>query len=97
MRTQLLHTAIAVANRTPMALPPVSPALSTSGVSVSVIVILAAGFAGWYMLKHKKVKPWPATVFLCLGLAMSGTQIGNMVGQMLSTFGQMLNQFVGSA
>ena len=97
MRTRLLHVAIDTAARHQVALPATTPGLSGSGVSISVVVILSAGFAAWYMLKHKKVKPWPAMTFLALGLALSGTQIGVMIGTFLANFGQMLNQFIGSA
>lgn len=72
------------------------PALSGSGVSMAVLVIMAMGFAAWYLMKHKKVKPGPAAVFFALGLAMSGTQIGTMVAQLLASLGQMLNSFIGS-
>ncbi len=59
------------------------------------------GLWAWNMHKHgkdtKKLHLLPGFVCLGLGLSLSGTQVGTMLGTIFGSVGQMLATFIGSA
>lgn len=97
MKTSLI-AAIDTASTHTMAAPTAAPAGS---VPISVLLIIVLAIWAWQMHKHgkdtKKLNLLPGFVCLGLGLSLSGTQLGAMIGQLFGSVGQMLAQFVGSA
>ncbi|MCD2461960.1 MULTISPECIES: hypothetical protein [unclassified Streptomyces] len=69
-------------------------------VPVSVLLILALGGIAWWMHKHgdknKKLHLPPAFVCLGLGLSLSGTQLGTMIGMFFGNLATMVAQFAGN-
>ncbi|MFJ4916075.1 hypothetical protein [Streptomyces sp. NPDC088726] len=99
MNTTLL-AAIDTAHAHTMAAPPTA---GSAGGSVPISVLLIIGLSGiaWWMFKHgdktKKLHLAPGFVCLGLGLAMSGTQIGDMVNQLFGSVAQMIATFASNA
>ncbi|MFE3495282.1 hypothetical protein ACFXOS_19785 [Streptomyces sp. NPDC059175] len=100
MKTSLL-AAIDTANAHTMAAAPAAPAGQGGSVPISVLLIIVLGLWAWNMHKHgkdtKKLHLLPGFVCLGLGLSLSGTQLGTMIGQLFGSVGQMLATFVGNA
>ncbi|MEU2311183.1 hypothetical protein [Streptomyces albidoflavus] len=100
MKTTLL-AAIDTANAHTMAAPPAAPSGATGSVPISVLLIIVLGLWAWNMHKHgkdtKKLHLLPGFVCLGLGLCLSGTQLGAMIGQLFGSVGNMLASFVGNA
>lgn len=100
MKTSLL-AAIDTATAHTMAAPPAAPAGQAGSVPISVLLIIVLGFWAWQMHKHgkdtKKLNLLPGFVCLGLGLSLSGTQLGAMIGQLFGSVGTMLATFVGNA
>ncbi|MEV4936327.1 hypothetical protein [Streptomyces zaomyceticus] len=69
-------------------------------VPVSVLLILALGGIAWWMFKHgdknKKLHLLPGFVCLGLGLSLSGTQLGTVVGLLFGNVAQMIAQLAGN-
>ncbi|MEU0369093.1 hypothetical protein ABZ070_02315 [Streptomyces sp. NPDC006283] len=97
MKTTLL-AAIDTASTHTMAAPAAAP---SGSVPISVLLIIVLAIWAWQMHKHgkdtKKLHLLPGFVCLGLGLSLSGTQLGAMIGQLFGSVGQMLATFVGSA
>ncbi|MEU3667553.1 hypothetical protein [Streptomyces virginiae] len=99
MNTNLL-AAIDTAGAHTMAAPN-APTGQSGSVPISVLlVIVLAGWA-WQMHKHgkdtKKLHLLPGFVCLGLGLSLSGTQVGALIGGLFGSVGGMLATFVGNA
>ncbi|WP_236243145.1 hypothetical protein [Streptomyces sp. CC228A] len=99
MNTNLLAAIDTAATHT-MAAPP-AVAAPTGSVPVSVLLIIVLGLWAWNMHKHgkdtKKLHLLPGFVCLALGLSLSGTQVGTMLGILFGSIGQMLATFIGNA
>ncbi|MFE7509732.1 hypothetical protein ACFU8I_00600 [Streptomyces sp. NPDC057540] len=98
MKTSLL-AAIDTATSHGMAAP-AAVSGQTGSVPVSVLLILALGGVAWWMFKHgdknKKLHVPPAIVCIGLGLSLSGTQMGSMIGMFFGNIAQMVAQFAGN-
>ncbi|GAA2789928.1 hypothetical protein XF35_41450 [Streptomyces platensis subsp. clarensis] len=100
MKTNLL-TAIdtAVSNSMTTAAPTAVPGQGGS-VPVSVLLVLGLGGVAWWMFKHgdknKKLHLLPGFVCLGLGLSLSGTQLGTMVGMLFGNVATMVASFAGN-
>ncbi|EFL01602.1 predicted protein [Streptomyces sp. SPB78] len=101
MKTTLLAAIDTAHAHTMAATPAAPPAGATGSVSISVLLIIVLGLWAWNMHKHgkdtKKLHLLPGFVCLGLGLCLSGTQIGGMIGQLFGNVGTMLSTFVGNA
>lgn len=99
MKTSLLAAIDTATNRTMAA--PNAPSGQGGSVSISVLLIIVLGLWAWNMHKHgkdtKKLHLLPGFVCLGLGLSLSGTQIGGMVGQFFGNIATMLATFAGNA
>ncbi|MGW1278032.1 hypothetical protein ACWD4V_13910 [Streptomyces tsukubensis] len=99
MKTSL-QAAIDTAQHHGMAAP-AAPATTSGSVPISVLLIIVLGIWAWQMHKHgkdtKKLHLLPGFVCLGLGLSLSGTQLGTMIGQLFGSVGQMLATFIGNA
>ncbi|MCY0943554.1 hypothetical protein [Streptomyces antarcticus] len=99
MKTNLL-AAIDTASAHTMAVP-AAPAGQSGSVPISVLLIIVLGFWAWQMHKHgkdtKKLHLLPGFVCLGLGLSLSGTQVGALVGGLFGSVGGILATFVGNA
>ncbi|MDH2392334.1 hypothetical protein QCN29_26865 [Streptomyces sp. HNM0663] len=98
--TTSLRTAIDTAAHHTITAAPQAPAPDGS-VPVSVLLIIVLGIWAWNMHKHgkdtKKLNLLPGFVCLGLGLSLSGTQVGTMLGTLFGSVGQMLATFIGNA
>ncbi|MCA1218681.1 hypothetical protein [Streptomyces sp. 8L] len=74
---------------------------ASGSVPISVLLIIVLGMWAWQMHKHgkdtKKLHLLPGFVCLGLGLSMSGTQVGTMLGTLFGNVGTMLSSFIGNA
>lgn len=99
MKTTLL-AAIDTANARTLAAPK-AVAGQTGSVPISVLLIIGLAFWAWQLHKHgkdtKKLHLLPGFVCLGLGISLSGTQIGAMVGQLFGSLAQMVANFAGNA
>ncbi|MGW1892129.1 hypothetical protein ACWCP6_17995 [Streptomyces sp. NPDC002004] len=99
MKTTLI-AAIDTARTHTMAAPQ-APTGQGGSVPISVLLIIGLGIWAWNMHKHgkdtKKLHLLPGFVCLGLGLSLSGTQLGSMIGMFFANIARMLASFVGSA
>ncbi|MFG2837043.1 hypothetical protein ACGFYE_18810 [Streptomyces zaomyceticus] len=69
-------------------------------VPISVLLILALSGIAWWMHKHgkdtKKLQLLPGFVCLGLGLSLSGTQFGGMIGMLFGNLAQMVASMTGT-
>lgn len=97
--TSTLASAIDIAARHQIAAPAASGA--SGSVPISVMLIIVLGMWAHRMHKHGQGKHqlhlMPGFVCLSLGLCLSGTLIGSMIGNFLGQIGNMLASFVGHA
>lgn len=99
MKTTLL-AAIDTASTHGMAAPAAAVNGQSGSVPISVLLIIVLALIAWWMHKHgkdtKKLNIPPAIVCLGLGLSLSGTQFGNMIGMFFGNVAQMVANMTGT-